>query len=294
MEAFLKGLTDDSIDRAIACFEEGLRSHEALLSDFDSQRAQLTCHSILRMAEKGSIAMGMVCDIPKFWINLDGLVNSSNLNAIESIMTRVFCMQGALKFHYWLLDVIQPAITRTSNGACNPKIWIDRLATDVRWAIEKGGSATFHSSNYLPNLGFPREYEMASKPFRFNDTEQLHSILTSVLRCWLRFPANKDTHAQLTLLTIILSKSPISILFLDKTWEMYKTPYTTLFGKRGDMYRSRKKLSMALKNFGEEFPQHPFAIKGSLSYGKLERLSELINEWTQCIGVDSDTTGMVS
>ena len=50
--------------------------------------------------------MGTVCDIPKFWINLNGLNQSSNLTTIETTITHVFCMQEALKFHYWLLAII--------------------------------------------------------------------------------------------------------------------------------------------------------------------------------------------
>ena len=47
-EVLLNGLTDDSIDRAITCFQEGLRSHKTLFDHlFDSQRAQIVCDSIL-------------------------------------------------------------------------------------------------------------------------------------------------------------------------------------------------------------------------------------------------------
>ena len=104
--------------------------------------------------------MSMVCNILTFWINLDGLIQSSNLNAIESSMTRVFCMQGAMKFHHWLLDVVPPAVTHTLNNPHTSKSWIDRLATDVQSAILRGKEAKFHSSNYLPNLFFPHEYVM--------------------------------------------------------------------------------------------------------------------------------------
>lgn len=236
----------------------------------------------------------MVCNIPKFWINLDGLVHSSNLNAIELTMTWVFCMQDALKFHYWLQDVIPPAITRTSNPAHIPKLWIDKLVKDVRLSLDKGGPATFHSSYYLPNLGFHSEYHMAPKPFRFNDVNLLHSIISSILRRWLHFPTDEDTLAQLTLLDIVTSKSPTSILFLDKIWDMYKTPFSTIFNKDWDVRRSKKRLIMALENFEKEFALHPFATAGSLSHGKLEYLSQLINEWMQHTGVNSDMAEMVS
>jgi hypothetical protein len=137
------------------------------------------------MTEKGSTAMSMVCDIPKFWINLEALEQSSDLNSIESTITRVFCMQGALKFHYWLLDIIPSAIKHTSKPSHKPKTWIDKLITDVRSSIAKGGHATFHSSKYLPNLMFPEKYKMSPQLFQFNDTDQLTSLISSILRWWL-------------------------------------------------------------------------------------------------------------
>ena len=233
--------------------------------------------------------MGLVCNIPKFWINLNGLVQSSNLNAVETIMTRVFCMQGALKFHFWLLDIIPAAIKRISNPSHLPKLWIDRLATDVRSSIHKGGRATFHSSHYLPNLLFPREYTMEPKPFKFDDTDLLTSVISSTLRWWLSFPTDQDSLAQLTLLDIVTSKTPTSILFLDKIWEMYKTPFSTVFNKDWDMRRSKIKLTQTLANFEKQFSSHPFAKPDSLSYQKLELLSELIEQWMQIIGVDSSS-----
>ena len=296
-KVFLNGLTDNSIDRAIACFQEGLQSHKDLPCDFDSLRAQISCHRILQMTEKGSTAMGMVYDIPKFWINLNGLIQSSNLNTMESTITRVFCMQGSLKFHYWLLAIVPAAIRRTLNPTHEPKIWIDKLVADVRLSILKGSPATFSSSDYLPNLIFPQEYRMTLKRYSYDDVElpeTLTSILSSILRCWLHFPRDEDSLAQLTLLEIVSSICPMSILFLDKIWEMYKTPFSMVFDNNWDIRRSKNKLTTALANFKKEFALHPFAIPGSSSYNKLQNLSQLIHQWMRNIGVDSNATEIVS
>ena len=289
--SFLNGLTDDSIDRAIACFQEALQSQKVLPHDFDSQRAQITCYRILQMTEKASTAISMVYNIPKFWVNLDGLIQSSNLNAIETMMTRVFCMQGALKFHYWLHAIILAAIRRTSNPSHKSKSWIDELATDVRSAIDSRRSATFCSSKYLPNLLFHREYTMASLPFQFNITGLVTSVMSSTIRCWLHFPKNEDS---LALLDIVLSKSPTSILFLDKIWDMYKTPHKTVFNYDWHIQRSKKKLTTMLEKFKEKFALHPFAVEGSSSYHKLQLLSQVIFQWMKYTGADSNTTEMVS
>ena len=98
---------------------------------------------------KGSTAMSLVYNIPKFWINLDGLVHSSDLNAIKSQMMRVFCMQGSLRVYHWLLDVMPTAV-----GCLSRNNWLDRFATDVELAFDRKKSATFSSTNYLPNLPF--------------------------------------------------------------------------------------------------------------------------------------------
>ena len=208
-------------------------------------------------------------------------------------MTRVFCMQSALKFHFWLLDIISNAIRRISNPKYLPKVWIDRLATDIRVAIRKGGGATFDSSDYLPNLAFPRQYKMGSKGFKYpgHDASLLNSIISSTIRCWLSFPEDQDSFGQLTLLDIVTSKSPTSILFLDKIWDMYKNPFSTIFNKDWNVRRSKVKLNQALADFEKQFSLHPFATSGSLSYRKLEFLSELISQW---MSLDSKMAETVS
>jgi len=83
----------ESIDRAIFAFKEGINSRTVLPANFDPRCAQLACSRILRLTEKSSTTMNNVYNIPKFWINLDGLGHSSNLNVIESYITRAYCMQ---------------------------------------------------------------------------------------------------------------------------------------------------------------------------------------------------------
>ena len=90
-------------------------------------------------------------------------------------------MQGALKFHFWLLDVIPAAIRCISDPTHIPKLWIDKHATDVRTSIRKGGGATICSTRYLPDLAFPREYKMEHKLFKYEDADLLTSIISSTL-----------------------------------------------------------------------------------------------------------------
>jgi hypothetical protein len=295
-ENFLNQLTDHSIDLAAACFQEGLATRKVHPSDFDPRRAQITCHNILSLTQKGSTAMTTVCNFPKFWINLGGLLQSSNLTTVESTMTRVFCMQGALKFHLWLLDIVPAAITRVSNPDYKPRIWIDQLTRDIEFTILGGNEvATFNSSGYLPNLTYHRQYTMAlPKRIQYDNTKLLTSLLTSTLRCWLHFPPEEETLVALQLLDILLSKSVISILFLEKVWQMYKTPFQTVFNNDWSLRRSKSKLSTALKNFEEEFALHPFANSSSSSYKKLQDLSQLIDSWLKYTGASLDASEMVS
>ena len=278
-KVFLNEFTDKSIDRAITCFQVGIHSSKALIGHFDSRRAQIMCNSILQMTKRGSMAMALIYEIPKFWINLTGLAHASNMNAIESTMTRVFCMQGALKFHYWLLDIIPAAIRRTSKPGHEPKTWIDRLTKDVRSSMHDRAGATFQSSKYLPDLDFHSEYKMTHQSFQFDDTTQLTSILSAMLRSWLQFPGDQEYLAQLSLLEILTANSPPSILFLDETWQMFQTPFTTVFHNDWHTRRSRSKLMKGLANLGKEFAAHPFNITGSLSHRKLQYLHELIHQW---------------
>ena len=239
--------------------------------------------------------MSMVYDIPKFWINLNGLVQSSNLYSVESTITRVFCMQGALKFHYWLQDIIPAAIQRISKPNHQPKIWIDKLVTDIQSSIRKGHQTTFQSSHYLPNLPFPSVYKMTPPQlFKFDLSDQLTTIVSSTIRLWLRFPTEEDFLAQVMLVDIITTNSLPSVLFLDKIWEMYKKPFSTVFNNNWDIRRSKTKLIQGLADFKKEFASHPFAITNSSSRSKLDLLSELILKWMKFSGADSNMAEVVS
>lgn len=232
--------------------------------------------------------MSSMYDIPKFWINLNGLAHSSNLNIMESCITRVFCMQGALIFHRWLSDVIPAAVNRLSRTT-----WLDKLAWDVRHAIEQKKNVTFDSADYLPNLTFHRVYSLASRRFVYEDTELVISVVSSIVRLWLHFPSDEFSILQLSLLDVVTSKSPSSVLFLDKFWEMYKSPFTTVFNK-WNKRTSKIKLKNSLADFENRFAHHPFATAGSLEYRKLEFLSQLISQWTEKNGINAETTGMAS
>ena len=73
---------------------------------------------------------------------------------------------------------------------------------------------------------------------------------------------------------------------------MYRAPFLTLFNNNWDIQRSKTKLMKALDNF--EKVLLPLADTSSCLYGKLQILSDLINNWTKFSGVDSNTVEMVS
>lgn len=285
---FLNGLTSESIDRAILAFQEGIKSRTVLPSDFDPRRAQLACSRVLRLTEKSSTAMNYVYDIPKFWINLDGLKHSSNLNIIESCITRAYCMQGALNFHLWLIHIVQLAVASSSR-----QTWIEKLAWDVELAVDKKQTVAFNSIEYLPNLMFHKTYSYKPGPFRYNQTEIISTTLSSILRLWLQFPSDELSLLQLSLIDIVVSKSPSSILFLDKIWEMYTTPFSTVFNVWNSR-SSKANIEKSLAELQQQYDTHPFATANSLEHQKLEYLSKLISEWMGINGLDSDMPTMVS
>jgi len=221
---FLDGLTIESIDRTIFAFKEGIKSHTALPADFDPRCAQLACSHILRLMDKNSTTINNMYEILKFWINLDGLRHSSNLNVIELHITCAYCMQGASNFHWWLINIVQRAIESSS---CNT--WIDKLASKVQRAVILNQTIMFDSAKYLPNLIFNRTYCYKPGPFRFEQMETVSTTLSSILRHWLHFPSDELSLLQLLLIDIVVSKTPSSVLFLDKIWEMYCTPFSTVF-----------------------------------------------------------------
>ena len=220
--------------------------------------------------------MGNMYDIPKFWINLKGLARASNLNIMEACITRVFCMQGALTFHRWLLDVIPAAVNCISHNT-----WLDKLARDVRRAIEQKKNATFDSADYLPNLSFHKVYQFKSTVIRYD-------VVSSIVRLWLGFPSDEFSLLQLSLIHIITSKSLPSVLFLDKVWDMYQSPFTTVFNK-WNKRSSKTQMKLSLEIFEERFTHHPFATTDSLEYGKLGLLSKLITQWTEKYGINTET-----
>jgi hypothetical protein len=234
----------------------------------------------------GSTALTTVNDIPGFWSNLNGLVHSSNMNAIEASMTRVFYMQASLKIHQWLLDIVPAAAERIST-----RTWLDELVGHVRIALGRRSPATFSSQKYIPGLlAQHRVYNMEAKPFRYDQKELIISVVSSILRCWLHFPGDEDSLLQLSLIDIVTSKSPTSILFLDKIWEMYRMPFSTVFHNQWNIHKSKTKIARALLNFQQNYAAHPFATAGSLEHGKLKYLSELINRWLRINNIGTDNT----
>ena len=234
------------------------------------------------MTEKSSTAINFVYEIPKFWINLNGLTLSSNLNIIESCITRAYCMQGALNFHHWLINIVQHAVKNPSHH-----IWIGKLTADVQKAINRGNTTTFNSANYLPNLRFHKIYSYVPKPFRYDQTDLIASTISSILRLWLHFPSDETSLLQLSLIDIVSSNSPSSVLFLDKIWEMYVTPFSKVFNV-WNMRTSKANINKSVAEFQQQFLSHPFATAGSLENQKLEYLKKLIARWMENSGVDSE------
>jgi hypothetical protein len=275
LDVFINGLTADSIDRAIMCFQDAIHTRQVLPSDFDPRLAQKTCSRILELTANGSSIMDNIRRIPNFWVNLEGLAHNSNLNAVESCITRVFCMQGALSLHYWLLNVVPAAVERSSRNT-----WIDRLVWDVGRAFDLKKQMVFDSEHYLPNLPNPTSLPFTPPKFQYEKTEIIASTVSSIIRKWLQFPADELSLVQLSIIDIISSRSPQSVMFLDKVWETYKTPFATVFNK-WDIRRSKAKLKRELEAFEEQFASHPFVTPDSLEYRKLKYLDQLIHFWME-------------
>jgi len=289
MNLFLNGLTEYSIDLAISCFQAGLVSRTALPSDFDPAHAQRICDRIIRLTANGSMATSVVTEIPKFWVNISGLSHASNLSAIESCITRVFCMQGALRLHHWLLETVSAIVESKSHG----KSWIDKLIWDVELAIRGKCSATFESAKYIPKLAFHSTYSYTPNTRRVYSTEAITETVMSTVRQWLQFPSDETSLVQLLLIDIVRSQSPPSIVFLDQIWKMYSTPFSTVFNQWKDG-RSKTKIEQALKVFGGKYSSHPFAQEGSLEYRKLLDLDQLINAWMEKNCIPTTDTATVS
>jgi hypothetical protein len=129
--------------------------------------------------------------------------------------------------------------------------------------------------------------------FRYDQTEVIISVVSSIVRLWLRFPSDEFSLLQLSLINIVTSKSPPSVLFLDKLWDMYKSPFTTIFNK-WNKQTSKTKMEKSLANFEKQFTDHPFTKADSLEYRKLQYLSQLITQWTEKNGINAETLGMAS
>jgi len=289
MNLFLNGLTEHSINLAISCFRAGLVSCTVLPSDFDPAHAQRICDRIIRLTAKASMATSIVTEIPKFWVNISGLSGASNLSAIESCITRAFCMQGALRLHHWLLKTVSAAVESKSHG----KSWIDKLIWDVKLAIRGKCSVTFESAKYIPKLAFHSAYSYTPNTRCVYSTEAITETVMSTVRQWLQFPSDETSLVQLSLIDIVHSRSPPSILFLDQIWKMYSTPFSTVFN-RWKEGRSKTKIEQALKEFCGKYSSHSFTQEGSSEYRKLLALDQLINAWMEKNCVSTTATDTVS
>ena len=185
-------------------------------------------------------------------------------------------MQGALKFHLWLMEILESAIKNSSRRST----WIEKLAWDVDAAVSRRRTVAFESVKYLPNLTFHRTYSYTPGPFRYDQTEIVSTTLSSILRLWLQFPSDELSLLQLSLINIVVSKAPYSVFFLDKIWEMYATPFSTVCSSKANIDKSLAELQL-------KFDSHSFATAGSKEHVKLEHLSKLITEWMEINGLDS-------
>jgi hypothetical protein len=270
LDIFLNSLTEDSIDRVISCFQAAIDSRsQHLPSDFDPIKAQKTCDHILSLTEDSSVALDVVHQLPKCWVNLNGLGLQSNLTTLESCITRVFCIKSALTLHHWLLKVVPAAIKHVED---NSKVtWIDNLVWDVQMAINQKKSKEFASNDYLPNLGHHSSFQFRSNKFRFEQTEILTLTVSSIIRVWLNFPSDDISLVQLSIINILTAKSPPSIMFLEEVWKTYSTPFK--------VKRSKSEIEKKLNDFDKKYTSHPFSMPESLEYKKLQHLDQLTHNW---------------
>ena len=119
------------------------------------------------------------------------------------------------------------------------------------------------------------------------------SNVSSILRQWLYFPTDDSSLVQLLLIDIMLSKSLASILFLKAIWEMYRTPFSTVFNLQCQS-QSKKKIDDSLTAFQKRFDAHPFVTPGSMAYHKLKYLGQLIQQWFKNKNLTTNLVDMVS
>ena len=283
----IKGLTEESIDRAIACFRDAINTRKHLPSDFHPKDAQEKCNRILDLTAEGSYSTDNVRRIPRFWVNLNALAHNSNLNALESCITRVYCMRSALCLHRWLLQVVPPAVERTSRNT-----WIDRLVWDVGTAMDGKKTVDFNSESYIPNLKQPSTFSLTpGRRIQYEKSDLLVSMVSSIIRKWLQFPTDELSLVQLSVIDIVCAKCPKSVMFLDVIWETYKTPFATIFNK-WQILRSKSKMVTELKAFEEGFSSHPFTNTTSLEHQKLKYLNGLIQEWMNKEWMNKETVSV--
>ena len=115
--------------------------------------------------------------------------------------------------------------------------------------------------------------------------------MSSIIRVWLQFPTDESSLVQLSIIDIVSTKSPQSILFLDKVWETYKTPCATVL-KKWNVHKSKLNIQKELESFNEQFSSHPFATPGSLEYQK-EYLDRLVNPWNEKYDIAAKYKDMV-
>ena len=156
----------------------------------------------------------------------------------------------------------------------NPSHGLTNLLLTSNCRYLKRAVQHFSPLNTSLPLPFPRSTRLLCLN-NLNMTIQSCSSLSYHLHydAGFNFPQDQDSLAQLGLLEIVSSSSLTSILFLDKIWDMYKTPFSTIFNNNWDMHRSKTKLTNSLENFKKKFSLHSFATIGSLSHCKLQYLS---------------------
>ena len=273
-------------------FESAMKAHKILKNACST--TGVLCASIISALDNQKEAIETATALSEFWKNVPDFETYVLFQAVEGRVSRALLMLSCCKAYQWVTSITTAAVKYRTNQNC----WVYQLVKDVEteWSYRNCDSqhpreATFHSQTYLPSLASPSEAKVILRRLgmREDDQKELKLIQTvsSIIETWLQFPTSKDNKqndkVRCSIISIITTYMPHSVLLLDAVWAMFVKPYQLLIHGRPKQRISSPHTATTLKLFDKTIRKHCLIDSSSIEHRLLAVLTEQMESWFRLI-----------
>ncbi len=271
---FLSNLTEESVERAIRIFKDGMQARAAPeLYDASWPELYKAVDATNRAMRDSPTAARTLQLVKRAWPLVCAMDAHAKMDEVHAVIQRRFLMVT----HHHLYRWVEQCMDVTLNGAWKAS-WFSKLMSATRSAIEsgrEGDTFQFCSDDYLPSLEPARTLTWAHKGRVRGVTgrDTTLNACSEVIFHWLDVPTDAKHSCQNAFLSSIFSlPNAAEVILLDGVWETYNRP-----GLMGSIYcRDDLPNLMEITRFREALVVH--SVVGSSQSGSAGELFKELNE----------------